>query len=155
MLRQVEFLRHTSLPLPFPDAAFDAVCALEVLELFPRMDEPVRELTRLLRRGGVLLTSRGTEESGRKAKVRSVQEFSSLLEKHGMEQISISKWWKLFDRVTAVKRGSSQPVTRKSLPDVLACSHCHATQWSVTAGAWICRSCGKVLPVTEAGIILN
>ena len=28
----VEFLRHLSLPLQFPDAAFDVVCALEVLD---------------------------------------------------------------------------------------------------------------------------
>ena len=60
----VEFLRHLSLPLPFPDEAFDAVCALEVLELFPNMDEPLAELSRVLRPGGILLTSRGTEESG-------------------------------------------------------------------------------------------
>lgn len=66
-LQNVEFLRHLSLPLPFPDAAFDVVCALEVLELFPNMDEPLKELTRVLRPGGILLTSRGTEESGRKA----------------------------------------------------------------------------------------
>ena len=46
---QVEFLRHLSLPLPFPDATFDAVCALEVLELFPAMEEPMHELTRVLR----------------------------------------------------------------------------------------------------------
>ncbi|MFN8387335.1 MAG: class I SAM-dependent methyltransferase [Anaerolineales bacterium] len=47
----VEFLRHLALPLPFPDSTFDAVCALEVLELFPSMDEPLKELTRVLRPG--------------------------------------------------------------------------------------------------------
>ncbi len=31
-LDRVELLRHQSLPLPFPDAAFDVVCALEVAE---------------------------------------------------------------------------------------------------------------------------
>ena len=152
---QVDFLRHPALPLPFPDAAFDAICALEVLELFPDMDKPLRELARLLRPGGVLLTSRGTEESGRKAKIKSAQVFNALLEKHGMEQIRISKWWKLFDRVTARKRGSSQPVRLKNLSEALACSACHARQWSVTDRGWTCRSCGKSLPVTPAGILLN
>lgn len=153
--RQVEFLRHLSLPLPFADAAFDAVCALEVLELFPDMDKPLRELTRILRPGGVLLTSRGTEESGRKAKIKSAQAFRALLEKHGLEQIKISKWWKLFDRVAARKRGSSQPAPLKNLSEALHCSSCHSRPWSVTDDSWTCLSCGKVLPVTPSGILLN
>ncbi|HMD80081.1 MAG TPA: class I SAM-dependent methyltransferase, partial [Anaerolineales bacterium] len=68
-LNRIELLRHLSLPLPFSDGAFDVVCALEVLELFPKMEEPLAEFHRVLRPGGILLISRGTEESGRKAKV--------------------------------------------------------------------------------------
>lgn len=154
-LSEVELLRHQSLPLPFPDAAFDAVCALEVLELFPDMDAPLHELTRVLRPGGVLLTSRGTEESGRKAKVKSAREFSTLLEKHGTEQIQITKWWKLFDRVTAMKHGSSQPVKLKNLSEVLTCSACQSSQWSVTTSGWKCQVCGKELSISRAGILLN
>jgi hypothetical protein len=37
-------------------------------------------MSRLLRPGGILLTSRGTEESGRKAKVKSAAELTSMLE---------------------------------------------------------------------------
>jgi ubiquinone/menaquinone biosynthesis C-methylase UbiE len=81
----VEFLRHGSLPLPFPDATFDAVCALEVLELFPDMEKPLQEFSRVLRPGGILLTSRGTEQSGRKAKVKSKRELSARLEGNGFE----------------------------------------------------------------------
>ena len=67
---KVEFLRHLSMPLPFPDAAFDVVCCLEVLELLPDAQAALNEMSRLLRPGGVLLTSRGTEASGRKARSR-------------------------------------------------------------------------------------
>src|SRR5688572_23517125 len=107
---RVELLRHLSLPLSFPDAAFDAVCALEVLELFPNMDEPLSEFSRILRPGGLLLTSRGTEESGRKAKVKSKAQLTALLEGNGFENVQVTKWWKFFDRVIAVKNGASQPV---------------------------------------------
>jgi ubiquinone/menaquinone biosynthesis C-methylase UbiE len=152
---RVEFLRHLSLPLPFPDSAFDAVCALEVLELFPNMDEPLRELTRILRPGGVLLTSRGTEESGRRAKVKNIREFTALLQRQGIEHIEIVKWWRLFDRVIAVKQGSSQPATFRNLSAVLKCSSCTSTDWMEVSDHWQCHICGKNLARTREGILLN
>lgn len=153
----VEFLRHLSLPLPFPDSTFDAVCALEVLELFPDMDEPLKELTRVLRPGGILLTSRGTEESGRKARVKSKAVFTSLLEKNDMHDIEIAKWWKFFDRVFARKHGESQPVraTAKRLSDAMRCPQCGQVQWRREASALVCVQCGKELSITKEGIILN
>ena len=151
----VEFLRHLALPLPFPDAAFDVVCALEVLELFPSMDEPLAELTRVLRPGGILLTSRGTEESGRKAKVKSSQALTALLETNGLKQVQITRWWKYFDRVIAIKNGDSQPVTRKGLPNVLKCSACQASDWTAGPSLWKCKSCERKLSITNEGILLN
>jgi ubiquinone/menaquinone biosynthesis C-methylase UbiE len=152
---RVEFLRHLSLPLPFPDRAFDAVCALEVLELFPNMDEPLKELTRILRPGGILLTSRGTEESGRRAKVKSAAEFTALLQRQGTEQIQITRWWKLFDRVIAVKQGSSQPATSRDLSAVLRCPSCTSVDWMEVSDHWQCHICGKKLARTREGILLN
>ena len=152
---RVEFLRHLSLPLPFPDAAFDVVCALEVLELFPDMDEPLAELSRVLRPGGILLTSRGTEESGRKAKVKSKADFGLLLTKNDFANFQIAPWWKLFDRVIAMKNGSSNPVGVKRLTDLLKCSSCDQIQWTKTSDRLKCGNCGKELSVTKEGIVLN
>lgn len=152
---RVELLRHQSLPLPFPDSAFDVVCALEVLELFPNMDEPLAELTRVLRPGGTLLTSRGTEESGRRAKVKSEKVFTALLGSKGLENVQITRWWKLFDRVFATRKGFSPPVLAHGLSEVLHCSSCNQTHWEKEAGALRCQQCGNKLMITREGIILN
>ena len=151
----VELLRHLSLPLPFPDASFDVVCALEVLELFPNMEKPLAEFSRVLRPGGALLTSRGTEESGRKAKVKSKSEFGALLAKNDFTNFQIAPWWKLFDRVIAMKNGSSQPVGARTLKNVLRCVGCGQTQWEKVADKLICRKCGEKLSVTKETIVLN
>ena len=151
----VEFIRHLSLPLPFPDATFDVVCCLEVLELLPDAQAALHEMSRLLSPGGILLTSRGTEESGRKAKVKSAAEMTSMLEKSGFENIHVSKWWKIFDRIFANKKGTSSPVGAKSLIDVLKCSSCGQTQWHRETDNLRCGNCGKKGTITDKGIVLQ
>jgi SAM-dependent methyltransferase len=152
---RVDLLRHLSLPLPFPEAAFDAVCALEVLELFPGMEDPLQELARVLRPGGTLLTSRGTEESGRRARVKSKTEFTALLERKGFERIQITTWWKLFDRVFAVRQGSSEPVGARRLIDVLRCMGCGQIRWQADGNTLRCQNCAREISITNAGIVLN
>lgn len=80
------------------------------------MDEPLAEFARVLRPGGVLLTSRGTEESGRRAKVKGEAVFTSLLEKQGFVEVEITPWWKLFDRVFAKRVSMSASVGGKTQP---------------------------------------
>lgn len=152
---QVEFLCYPSMPLPFPDGAFDVVCCLEVLELLPDAQAALDEMSRLLRPGGLLLTSRGTEESGRKAKVKSEAEFTSMLAKSGFENIQIAKWWKLFDRVLANKKGDSAPVGGKPLTNIMKCTSCGTMQWTELPGKMKCQYCGRELTVMKEAIVLN
>lgn len=98
-----ELVHLINLPLPYPDNAFDVVSCMEALELMPNMEEPLAELFRVLKPGGTLISSRGTEASGRKTKVRSVDEFSQLLKNTGFKQVQIEPWWKWFDHVLARK----------------------------------------------------
>lgn len=99
-----EIVHLINLPLPYPDNSFDVVCCMEALELMPNMEEPLAELFRVLKPGGLFMSSRGTEKSGRKSKVLSVDEFTKLLKEIGFEQVQITPWWKWFDHVLARKR---------------------------------------------------
>jgi ubiquinone/menaquinone biosynthesis C-methylase UbiE len=139
---QIDLIQYLTLPLPFPDDSFDAVCCLEALEVMPEMEEPLSELYRVLRPGGLLVTSRGTEASGRKAKIRSAENFSQLLQGFGFEQVEITAWWKYFDRVFAQKPGSSSPAGQQNLFGLLRCKVCDKIEWQENPKEVLCRSCG-------------
>jgi hypothetical protein len=119
------------------------------------MDEPLAEFARVLRPGGVFLTSRGTEESGRKAKVKSVKVYTSLLEKNGFENVEIVKWWKLFDRTFATRQGASSPAGIRQLEDVLKCPSCKQVKWEKKLTSLVCAHCENSLPITGEGIVLG
>lgn len=153
---RVILMRHTALSLPFPDHTFDAVCCMEALELMPDMATPLAELARVLRPGGILLTTRGTEASGRVNKIASAEKFTGLLQAAGFDQIEIIPWWKNFDRVWARKPGDSAPIGPRGLTEVCRCPACgQVALAAVSAHALCCDHCGKQTPVTPEGIILG
>ena len=98
-----ELVQLTKLPLPYSDNSFDVVSCMEALELMSNMEEPLAELFRVLKPGGLFMSSRGTEISGRKSKVCSVDEFAGLLTQTGFDRVQIEPWWKWFDHVLARK----------------------------------------------------
>jgi len=152
---RVTLLRHGAERLPFPDAVFDAVGCLEALELMADRHEPLAELARVLRPGGVLITSRGTEASGRIGQVHSVAAFTAELEAAGFEQVEIQPWWRLFDLVWARKPGQLLPHREIPLAEVLCCELCRLpTLVGLPNGSLRCQRCDHVLTVNPQGIIV-
>jgi len=94
-------VQYLTLPMPFVDKTFEVVSCLEALELMPDMEGVLAELARVLKPGGVLLTSRCTKAWGNKLKLRGPEEFANLLRAVGFEQIEDLPWWEWFDRVFA------------------------------------------------------
>ncbi len=54
----IEVVQEVGEKLPFPDASFDAIHARQVLHHLSDLDQGVKELTRVLKRGGKILTTR-------------------------------------------------------------------------------------------------
>ncbi len=147
-------LRLIDFPLPFPDNSFDMVSCMEALEVMPEMDRPLEELFRVLRPGGFFLASRGTEASGRKSKVIGRDDFKSLLESKGFEQVEVITWWKWFDRVTARKPGQLTPSNHRTLTDILQCPSCKKINFIRAENNLKCHECGKTIFLSTAGIVL-
>lgn len=151
-----ELLRHIELPLPFADNSFDVVCCMEALEIMANIEEPLSELHRVLRPGGLLLSSRATEASGRKGKVHTVESFRASVEKAGFESVEIIPWWRVFDRMTARKLGQSQPIGPGGLDAALLCPQCRKTNtYHLKESALECRECQRRIERQEDGIFLN
>ncbi len=153
--QRVTLVHHAAETLPFPDDAFDVVSCLEALELMPAMEAPLAELARVLRPGGVLLTSRGREASRRVGQVRSAQKFTELLHHSGFVKVRILPWWKMFDRVWARKPGRFSSNGARGLADVLRCPACgQVALTALPAGGLRCRQCEAQVPVGPQGIVL-
>jgi len=80
--------------LPFGGDAFDLVTCLEALEFFPRQEEALREMVRVLRPGSALLVTRRTGHEGRffLHRYRSEAQFVALLGRVGLTNIRIFNW---------------------------------------------------------------
>jgi ubiquinone/menaquinone biosynthesis C-methylase UbiE len=148
---RVTYLRWLEFPLPFADNSFDVVSCLEALEVMPEAEAPLAELYRILRPGGLLISSRATDASGRKSKIRSVEQFTQLVQGKGFEQVEIVRWWRWFDRVLARKPGQASPSGFHAIDEVLVCPQCAAHGLH----GLTCGKCGYKLSLNEKGVLLG
>jgi ubiquinone/menaquinone biosynthesis C-methylase UbiE len=100
------WVRAWAIPLPFVDGAFDIVISLELLEFTPKPRDTLKEMIRVLQPGGWLLV---TNRVGRDAplilgKTFKREDFPGLLEKMGLQDVSVYPWQVNYDLVWAHKR---------------------------------------------------
>ncbi len=140
--------------LPFDDDTFDAVTCLEALEFMPDPREVLSELVRVLRPGGVLLT---TNRVGRDAKLLPKRafprdEFKDLLRQFPLEDIKAQIWQMDYDLVWAIKSGKPQGGGVRPLPETLRCPTCTRRIERATDG-FHCPNCNRLYPIAEDGVI--
>ena len=152
---RVHFLQHTALSLPFPDSTFDVVSCMESLEYMPDIKLVMDEMFRVLRPGGILVASRCTKKWGYEFKLRSQDEYHTLLQNAGFEQVEMLPWWEWFDRVFARKPGQFSPAQPGQLESILKCPRCGklALNTSGTNG-YHCRECKTEITTSPEGVIL-
>ena len=102
---RVQLVRHPAVPLPFPDAVFDAVTCLEALEFFPSDEAALGEMARVLRPGGALITTRrrGWEARLFLHRYRSEENVKALLEMLGLTNVRFYHWEINYDLIMARK----------------------------------------------------
>ncbi len=140
--------------LPFDDDTFDAVTCLEALEFMPDPRAVLAELVRVLRPGGVLLTTNRVGPDARFLPQRAFprDEFERMLGALPLEDVKMRRWQQDYDLAWAVKIGEPRGGGVRPLPEILRCPAC-ADQLSQKANLFRCIGCGRAYPVAEDGVI--
>jgi SAM-dependent methyltransferase len=141
--------------LPFLANTFDAVTCLEALEFMPDPAGAIAELVRVLRPGGVLLT---TNRIGRQARFLPGRAFSreqldALLQRFPLESIRVRPWQVDYELVWAVKSGTPRGGGVRPLPEIMWCPSCQGRLERIS-DAFRCTACDRTYAIAEAdGVI--
>lgn len=102
---RVMLLRQSAQDLPFAEASFAAVTCLEALEFLPDDVAALREMTRVLQPGGILLLTRrqGPDAPYFFGRFHTREELESILADLGLISIDIQPWQVEYDLVWAVR----------------------------------------------------
>lgn len=99
----VSFGLANGLELPFADETFDIVTCMEALEFMPLPEKGLKELIRVLRPNGLLLTTRRINEPLMLTRLWSQQYMKIVLKSAGMEQIEFEVWQYDYEKVWGIK----------------------------------------------------
>ncbi len=101
----VTLLHQDAVPLPFEDGRFDMVTSLETLEFLPDHKAALREMVRVLRPGGILLTTRRADWEAPLFlnRYHSKNGMIALLRAMGMIDVTVQPWLTTYNLVIARK----------------------------------------------------
>jgi ubiquinone/menaquinone biosynthesis C-methylase UbiE len=102
---RVTWMRGWADPLPFPPRTFDFVVSLEMLEFTSSPSRTVRELARVLRRGGWLLITNRVSRDARWIFGHTIRReaFPAFLRSAGLEDVEVLPWQVDYDLAWARK----------------------------------------------------
>jgi ubiquinone/menaquinone biosynthesis C-methylase UbiE len=152
---RVTWVWRDALDLPFVDDGFDAVCCVEALEFMAEPSGVLREMTRVLRPGGLLLASnrRGLDALLFPRRAFSKDALRAVLADLSMTGVRIEQWQTYYDLVWARKGGARvAPGRPRGVGEVLRCPHCREQGLRWESARIVCQGCGSRYPI-EKGVI--
>jgi ubiquinone/menaquinone biosynthesis C-methylase UbiE len=155
---RVTFICCPAEHLPFPDDTFDIVTCMEALEFMSNPSAVLCELARVLRPGGVLLTTQRINTRLMPGKTWSAGEMLEQLQRCGIESVQAQVWQVDYRKVWGRKRGDSPFAGVRPLAAILRCPHCGQQRFrsqhkDERSSNWLCEKCGRQALVGADGVI--
>lgn len=148
----ITWIHAADSPLPFEDSSFDVVTCMEALEFLPDAGTALAEMARVLRPGGLLLTTRRINTKWLPGKTWPEDQMSAALESCGFENIEFQIWQRDYDLVWARRVGQSSFLGPQMLEEVLRCPACFSTI-TVADARVRCTECAQVFRFSEERVL--
>lgn len=139
--------------LPFPDNTFDVVTSLESLEFMEHPNDVLAEMARVLRPGGLLVTTNRRTAKLMPGKAWKDEDLAALFKQIGMSEVELARWQVDYDLYWARKRGDSPPTLARPLAEILRCPCCAEVCMVEEAHVWRCDNCGCRAAIGSDGVI--
>ena len=147
---RVTWLWKDALDLPFVDDGFDGVSCVEALEFMADPTRVLKEMTRVLRPGGVLLASnrRGLDALLLPGRAFSKDRLGAILAQLSMTSVDIEQWQTYYDLAWARKEGAPGPREHTAaVAEVLRCPQCREQSLLWESARIVCQGCGSWYPI--------